>query len=121
MGLSDLHFTCPACDQETPVTPDNTILYFYEKQPIYNVVQFECPCGEGYRFFSMTYIVLDDDYSAFQVVRAEFAGEQTIREFAKIYFTQLAQEDEQQIQEFEDELACVANVDDIEWGDSEKS
>ena len=114
--LGKLKFSCPKCDGETDVTPDNTFIRIYEKQPIYNIVEFHCPCGEFYRFFGMWHIVIESDVHDFTTITAEYADEDTIRAFACIYFSELPDEFEAQVQEFVDELDHL-NETDCDWGD----
>lgn len=114
--LSKLMFTCPTCEKDTPVTPDNTMIWQYEKQPIYNIVEFHCECGEMFRFFGMQDIVLHSDLSDFTIITALYADDETIKAFAKIYFSQLTKDQEKIVKEFCDELDHL-NQTDCDWGD----
>ena len=114
--LLKLTFSCPSCEQDTLVTTDNTMIWRYECQPIYDIVEFHCSCGEMYRFFGMHQHILETDLSKFTVIVAKYADDDTIRAFARIYFAELPDEFEVQIQEFVDELDHL-NETDCDWGD----
>ena len=84
--LRDLKFKCPKCDTENTVTPENTIIHIYSQQPFYNTVEFQCSCWETWHLFGMNEVVFDCDWSDFCVEICDYASEETIKGFAKVYF-----------------------------------
>ena len=115
--LRNLRFKCPKCDTENTVTPENIIIHIYSQQPFYNTVEFQCSCWETWHLFGMNEIVFDCDWEDFCVEIKQYADEDTIKGFAKVYFNDvLPEHKEAQVSFFHLVLEDIQDLADIDWG-----
>lgn len=115
--LRNLRFTCPKCHEENQVTPENVIIHLYREQPFYNTVEFQCSCWETWHLFGMNEVVFDCEWDDFCVEIKDYADEDTIKGFAKVYFNDvLPEHKEAQISFFHLVLEDISTPDDIDWG-----
>lgn len=111
-----MNFTCPDCNESTPMTPMNIVLVLHQMQPLYNFIEITCKCGSHWRVFGLHEYIGLVQKQHYKCERKQYADEVTIRAFAHIYFTsKLSPQQEDLLAYFHRILMDVEEVSDIDW------
>lgn len=116
--LRGLRFTCSECGSVNKARKRNVIIHLYDKQPMYNTIEFHCEeCQECMVLFGMNEYIEGADYTYWAFERLDYAPEMVVKAYAKIYFKDtLSTQDEDCITYFNRILLDTNSIADIEWG-----
>lgn len=114
--FDDMSFTCPTCEIRQEATPDNITIHLHTKQPMYDVVEFRCKCGEAFCLFGMQDVINSTNLDNWRVERQEYADLATMQGFARVYFHDvLTDTEEGAVGYFHHILDDISGPDDIDW------
>ena len=115
--LRGLQFTCSECHADNYTNVDNVIIHIYENQPIYNTIEFRCEhCCACMILFGMWEFIASAN-NDWVIERRQYADEDTIKGFAKVYFNDvLPEHKEAQVSFFHLVLEDIQDLADIDWG-----